>query len=126
MAEKETIRVKWVRSGIGFTREQRQMIRGLGLRRLNQVVERADTPRVRALVAKGPHFVEIVGENPAPAWAEVPEYKISPPLQPATQVATEAEQLQAAQADEGTREPDAGLEHESIVADDASIDGSAE
>jgi len=79
MAEKGTIRVKWVRSGIGFTKHQKEMIRNLGLHRLHEVVERADTPSVRGLVAKVPHFVEIVGEKPAPAWASIPEYKISPP-----------------------------------------------
>jgi large subunit ribosomal protein L30 len=79
MADRGTIRVKWVRSGIGFTKHQKEMIRNLGLHRLHQVAERADTPSVRGLVAKLPHFVEIVGEKPAPAWANIPEYKISPP-----------------------------------------------
>jgi large subunit ribosomal protein L30 len=126
MADKGTIRVKWVRSGIGFTRRQRQMIRGLGLRRLNKVAERADTPRVRALVAKVPHFVEIVGQKPAPAWAGVAEYKITPPPPPTTQVVTEAPKPQLAEAEKRTIEPGAGLEHEIIVADDASTNGSVE
>ena len=82
MAEKGTIRLKWVRSGIGFTRRQREMIRGLGLRHVNQVVERADTPRVRALVARVPHFVEIVDGAPARAWVSVPEYVVRPAPQP--------------------------------------------
>jgi large subunit ribosomal protein L30 len=74
-----TIHIKWVRSGIGFTRRQRQAIRGLGLRRLHHVVERVDTPQVRGLVAAVPHLVEIVKEPPRPgAWAAVPNYTIQP------------------------------------------------
>ena len=57
-----TLKVKWVRSWIGCTEKQRETVRGLGLRRLQQVVERADTPAVRGLVKKIPHLVEIVEE----------------------------------------------------------------
>ncbi len=71
--------VKWVRSGIGFPRRQKGMVRSLGLKRVNQVVECPDTPQVRGLVARIPHLVEIVEEAPAVAWAEVPEYRISAP-----------------------------------------------
>ncbi|MFQ5777032.1 MAG: 50S ribosomal protein L30 [Terriglobia bacterium] len=54
------IKVKWVRSWIGCPEKQRAVIRGLGLRRLQQVVERHDTPAVRGMVKKIPHLVEIV------------------------------------------------------------------
>ena len=74
-----TILIKWVRSGIGFDYRQEEMVRSLGLRRLNQVVERLDNPHTRGLVAKVAHLVEIVGEASRPAWADVPEYRISPP-----------------------------------------------
>jgi large subunit ribosomal protein L30 len=49
-----------VRSWIACTEKQRACVRGLGLRRLNQVVERQDTPAVRGLVKAVPHLVEIV------------------------------------------------------------------
>jgi large subunit ribosomal protein L30 len=55
-----TIRIEWVRSWIACTEKQRACVRGLGLRRLNQVVERQDTPAVRGLVKAVPHLVEIV------------------------------------------------------------------
>ena len=74
-----TILIKWVRSGIGFDYRQEEMVRSLGLRRLNQVVERLDNPHSRGLVAKVAHLVEIVGETRKPAWADVPEYRIGPP-----------------------------------------------
>lgn len=73
-----TIRIKWVRSGIGFPRKQKEVVRSIGLQHLNQVVERPDTVHFRGLVAKVCHLVEIVGPSAAPAWAGVPEYKIVP------------------------------------------------
>jgi large subunit ribosomal protein L30 len=55
-----TIRVKMIGSLIGCTRGQRETVRGLGLRRMHQVVERADTQAVRGMVNKVPHLVAIV------------------------------------------------------------------
>jgi large subunit ribosomal protein L30 len=74
-----TLYVKWVRSGIGFTRRQRKAIRSLGLRRLHHVVERSDTPQVRGQVASIPHLVEIVNAPPkAVPWSAIPEYTVHP------------------------------------------------
>ena len=73
-----TIHIKWVRSGIGFSRKQEEVVRSIGLRRLNQVVERPDTVQFRGLVAKVSHLVEIVEPPSSPAWRGVPEYKIVP------------------------------------------------
>ena len=36
------------------------VVKGLGFTRLNQVIEREDTPSIRGMVAKVPHLVEIV------------------------------------------------------------------
>ena len=55
-----TFRIKWVRSFIGCTRDMRQTIRGLGFRRMQQVVECADTPSVRGMVHKVRHLVAVV------------------------------------------------------------------
>ena len=55
-----SVRVEMVGSLIGCTEAQRATVRGLGLRRLHQVVEREDTPLVRGMVAKIPHLVAIV------------------------------------------------------------------
>ena len=72
------IHIKWVRSGIGFSRKQKEVVRSIGLRRLNQVVERPDTVHFRGLVAKVNHLVEVVEPVTEPGWAEMPEYKIIP------------------------------------------------
>ena len=55
-----TVKVKWVVSFIGCTDDMRQTIRGLGLRRLHQVVERQDTPATRGMLHKVRHLVEVV------------------------------------------------------------------
>ncbi len=54
-----TLKIKWVRSFIGCPRDMRQAIRGLGFRRMHQVVERQDTPAIRGMIAKVHHLVEI-------------------------------------------------------------------
>jgi large subunit ribosomal protein L30 len=55
-----TIKVKMIGSLIGCIDKQRETVRGLGLRRMHQVVERADTPEIRGMVKKVPHLVAIV------------------------------------------------------------------
>jgi len=55
-----TLKIKWVVSAIGCTRDMRQTVRGLGLRRLQQVVECEDTPSVRGMVHKVRHLVVVV------------------------------------------------------------------
>jgi large subunit ribosomal protein L30 len=81
VAEKtvKTIRIKWVRSGIGFTYHQKTIVRSLGLNKLNHTVVRPDTPQIRGVVASVPHLLEIVPEPPAAAWASIPEYTIHAP-----------------------------------------------
>jgi len=54
------IQLKWVRSAIAAPVKHKLVIKGLGFTRLNQVVEREDTPSIRGMVAKVPHLVEIV------------------------------------------------------------------
>ena len=56
-----TVKIKWVVSFISCTDDMRQTIRGLGLRRMHQVVERQDTPETRGMIHKVRHLVEVVG-----------------------------------------------------------------
>ena len=55
-----TIQLKWVRSAICAPEKQKKVVKGLGFTRLNQVIERPDTPAIRGMVAKIPHLIEIV------------------------------------------------------------------
>ncbi|MGA7460796.1 MAG: 50S ribosomal protein L30 [Candidatus Korobacteraceae bacterium] len=59
-AQGSKIHLKWVRSAIASPVKHKLVIKGLGFTRLNQVVEREDTPSIRGMVAKVPHLVEIV------------------------------------------------------------------
>jgi len=55
-----TLRLKLVRSPIGSTERQRATVRALGLRRMHQVVEQADSPVTRGMVQKVEHLVRIL------------------------------------------------------------------
>ena len=54
------IRIQWVRSAIASPEKHKKVIKGLGFTRLNQVVEREDTPSIRGMVKAVPHLVKIV------------------------------------------------------------------
>ena len=59
------IHLKWVRSAICAPFKQKRVVKGLGFTRLNQVIERPDTPAIRGMVAKVPHLVVVVENAPA-------------------------------------------------------------
>ena len=54
------IRIKRVHSPICTPEKHRRIVRGLGLRKVNQVVERPDSPVFRGMVKKIPHLLEVV------------------------------------------------------------------
>ena len=124
MAKKtlKMLRIKWVRSGIGFTHHQKTIVRSLGLNKLNHTVVRPDTPQIRGIVAAVPHLLEIVPEPVAPPWALIPEYTVhAPEVAPAapaestTGVTTEAagEAVVAQSAAPEAKSAKAGQEKES-------------
>jgi len=58
--------VKWVKSSIGYPKDQKATIQALGLRKLQQTVEHDDQPAVRGMIRKVIHLVkveEIAGET---------------------------------------------------------------
>ncbi len=61
MAEKQAkvIRIKLVRSPIGYTENQKRTVKALGLRKLNQVVEKEDSPAVRGMINTVSHMLEV-------------------------------------------------------------------
>lgn len=71
-----TIHIKWVRSAIALPRQQKRMVASLGLRHLNQVVERPDTAQIRGVVAKIPHLLQVIPAPVPPSWTAVAEYEI--------------------------------------------------
>ncbi len=55
-----TIKIKLVRSTICTPQKHKNIVRSLGLQKINRVVVRPDTPGFRGMVAKVPHLLEIV------------------------------------------------------------------
>ncbi|MCY3897845.1 MAG: 50S ribosomal protein L30 [Caldilineaceae bacterium] len=61
----KTITVKLVKSPIGYNKRQKATVQALGLRKMNQTVEKTDSPTVRGMIAKVSHLVEVVEEAEA-------------------------------------------------------------
>ena len=61
MASEKMMKLQYFRSQICTPIKQKLVIKGLGFTRLNQIVEREDTPSIRGMVAKVPHLVRVVG-----------------------------------------------------------------
>lgn len=55
-----TIRIQYYRSFIAAPKTHKQIVRSLGLTKLNQIVERPDGPSMRGFVAKVPHLLRII------------------------------------------------------------------
>ena len=56
---KNRLRIKLIRSPIGYAERQKRTVRALGLRRMHQVVEQSDTPVIRGMIAKVTHLVAV-------------------------------------------------------------------
>jgi large subunit ribosomal protein L30 len=54
------IRIKLIRSPICTPEKHKVIVRALGLRKMNQIVERPDTPSFRGFVKKIPHLLALV------------------------------------------------------------------
>jgi len=51
--------ITWVKSDIGYAKDQRLTIKALGLHRLNQSVKHDDTPAIRGMALKVKHLVKV-------------------------------------------------------------------
>ncbi len=60
MASEGKIKIKLVRSTICTPQKHKNIVKSLGLHKINRVVERPDTPGFRGMVKKVPHLLEIV------------------------------------------------------------------
>jgi large subunit ribosomal protein L30 len=58
-----TISITWRKSAIGYKQDQKDTIRRLGLKRLNQTVEVEDSPTVRGMIHKVVHLVSVEEEH---------------------------------------------------------------
>jgi large subunit ribosomal protein L30 len=53
------LRIKWVKSSIGYSQRQKATIKSLGLRRLGDTVEWKDDPVTRGMINRVRHLVEV-------------------------------------------------------------------
>lgn len=58
-SKKKLVRITLVKSPIGYTVRQKNTVRALGLRRMNQTVEHIDTPVLRGMILKVNHLVSV-------------------------------------------------------------------
>ena len=56
----ETIKIKQIKSKIGYPVDQKATLKALGLHKISQVVEKEDTPVIRGMIRKVHHLVEVI------------------------------------------------------------------
>lgn len=54
------IKIQYYRSMIGYAKNQKEIVKSLGITKLNQTVTRPDSAATRGVVAKIPHLLRIV------------------------------------------------------------------
>ena len=54
------IKIKQIRSKIGYPIDQKRTLQSLGLRKISQVVEVEDNPSIRGMIRKVHHLVTVV------------------------------------------------------------------
>lgn len=58
MASQRKVRITWVKSAIGYKKNQKATITALGLHKLGQVIEREDSPQLRGMIFAVRHLVK--------------------------------------------------------------------
>lgn len=53
------LRITWVKSDIGYAKDQRHTLKALGLRHMGQIIEQDDSKPIRGMVAKVKHLVKV-------------------------------------------------------------------
>ncbi|CAN5576162.1 hypothetical protein BH10ACI3_BH10ACI3_06620 [soil metagenome] len=54
------IKIQYYRSMIGYAKKQKEIVKALGITKLNQTVTHPDSAAARGIVAKVPHLLRIV------------------------------------------------------------------
>jgi len=62
-----TIRVKQTKSAIGYNKKQREVLRGMGFRKMHQVVELPDNDATRGMIRHVAHLVTVLDADTAQA-----------------------------------------------------------
>ncbi|MCB2179635.1 50S ribosomal protein L30 [bacterium] len=59
VAKNKTLKITLVKSPIGYSKRQKGTVSALGLKKVNQTVEQADSPVIRGMIAKISHLVVV-------------------------------------------------------------------
>ena len=59
-SESGQIKIQYYRSMIGYAKKQKEIVKALGITKLNQTVTHPDSAAARGIVAKVPHLLRIV------------------------------------------------------------------
>lgn len=57
------LRITWIKSGSGYSREQKRTLKTLGFRRLNQSVVHPDSASLRGMINAVRHLVKVEVAN---------------------------------------------------------------
>ncbi len=52
--------IKQIKSGIGYRKKSKETLRALGFRKMNQTIEKNDTPAIRGMIKKISHLLEVI------------------------------------------------------------------
>ncbi|MCR5240064.1 MAG: 50S ribosomal protein L30 [Prevotella sp.] len=55
-----TIKIKQIKSKIGYPVDQKRTLQALGLHKIDQVVEKEDCPAIRGMIRKVHHLVAVI------------------------------------------------------------------
>ena len=53
------LRITWIKSGIGYSQDQKRTLKSLGFHRLNQSVTHDDSASIRGMINKVRHLVRV-------------------------------------------------------------------
>ena len=53
------LKITWVKSAIGYSGDQKDTLKALGFHRLNEMVEKDDSPSIRGMINKVKHLVYV-------------------------------------------------------------------
>jgi len=59
MSSQGKIKITWVKSAIGYKKNQKATITALGLKRIGQTIEQPDSPQIRGMVFTVRHLVRV-------------------------------------------------------------------
>ena len=55
-----TVKIKQIKSKIGYPVDQKRTLEALGLHKIGQVVEKEDSPSLRGMILKVHHLVNVI------------------------------------------------------------------